>query len=215
MKRAQVIKLWRSLDGSTSQKEVISAFKNKKGYDSEATLKRYAQIYDGFKQKMASQELVSKTTWSMKFIEKLRIWWIEEFAESSYLPSDLKIGVTVKGIKTAGYYDRLLGGKLEGDKELTLEVVLYPSQPTTIDILNLDIWGNKIEAEVRESDLSGYQWKVKKFAPVTITATQTCNLFFHVPKELAKDTQDARIYAFANLRECHSEPFSISFSSDF
>lgn len=128
---------------------------------------------------------------------------------------ELKIGVAVKGIKTAGYYDKAEGGYPEGDKELTLEVVLFPSQPTSIAILNLVIWGENVEAEVRELDVSDYKLKVKKFTPVTITGTQTCALFFHVPKELAKDTQDARIYAFANLRECHSEPFTINFSSDF
>jgi DNA-binding XRE family transcriptional regulator len=134
---------------------------------------------------------------------------------SQMVERELKIGVVVRGIKTAGYYDQSFGGYPEGDKELTLEVILHPAQPTTIDILNLEIWGIKIVAKVREFDLSDYQMKVKKLTPATVTTTQTCTLFFHVPKELAKDTEDAKIYAFANLREFYSEPFPIHFGSDF
>ena len=47
MNRPQVLKFWEALENSTSVKEIISAFKNKPGYDNADTLQRYVKVYNG------------------------------------------------------------------------------------------------------------------------------------------------------------------------
>jgi hypothetical protein len=80
MNKEQVIKFWEALEESTSQKEVISSFKNKTGSDSEATLKRYAQIYDGFKSGLTAEEVKTKNGYGKKNIDKFHDWWASKFS---------------------------------------------------------------------------------------------------------------------------------------
>jgi len=82
MKKGQAVKFWKELSNSTSAKEVVSAFANKRGYGGKRTLERYVQADYGFKQRISSEEIARKTGWSVKYINKIREWWEEEFGET-------------------------------------------------------------------------------------------------------------------------------------
>ena len=77
MKKKQIFKFWDVLDSSTSVKETISAFENKKGYASKRTLERFAQAREGFKECLQSEIIARKTGWSVKYVNKIRTWWNE------------------------------------------------------------------------------------------------------------------------------------------
>jgi len=81
LKRAQVVKFWKSLDECTSRKEIITAFANKVGYGGERTLDRYIRAYDGFRLGETLAEIANKTGWKPKNVEKLKSWWSREFTE--------------------------------------------------------------------------------------------------------------------------------------
>ena len=83
MKKPQVLKFWKALANSTSDKEIISEFMNKPGYDSETTLKRYIMVHRGFKEGLSAEAIAKKTSWIVSTIEQLMEWWNEE---SSPLP---------------------------------------------------------------------------------------------------------------------------------
>lgn len=57
--------------------EVIDRYKNRPGYDSERTIQRYIQACQGFKNRAPVEELMEKTGWSRKFLEKLKVWFDE------------------------------------------------------------------------------------------------------------------------------------------
>jgi hypothetical protein len=79
MKKAQAIKLWKELSNSTSAKEVISAFANKRGYGGKRTLVRYSQAAAGFKEGLPCNVIADKTEWSVDYIDKIHPWWKEAF----------------------------------------------------------------------------------------------------------------------------------------
>lgn len=86
MKKAQVVKFWIALHENTSVQETISAFANKKGYDSKATLRRYAEADAGFRGGQSSQVVSGKTGWSVATVDKIRGWWQDEFSKPTTLP---------------------------------------------------------------------------------------------------------------------------------
>ena len=75
MNKSQVLKFWKAIDDSTSMKETISFFKNKKGYGGQRTLERYSQAASGFKEWLPSEEISKKTGWSAHYVDKIRNWW--------------------------------------------------------------------------------------------------------------------------------------------
>lgn len=77
MKKQQVLKFWKAIDNSTGYKEVISDYNYKKGYGGKRTLKRYIQAMEGFKEGLSFEIICQKTGWSMKYITKIHIWWVE------------------------------------------------------------------------------------------------------------------------------------------
>jgi hypothetical protein len=87
MKEVQVVKFWEALDASTSEKEVISSFENKPGYDGKRNLMRYAQVHRGFKQKVSSVELAKITGWKEDTIKKFKSWWDKKFASTIKEPT--------------------------------------------------------------------------------------------------------------------------------
>ncbi len=86
MKKAQVVKFWQALRENTSVKETISAFTNKKGYDSRATLDRFVRADTCFGQGLSSEAIAEKTGWSPKFVNKIRGWWEGEFSSQPAKP---------------------------------------------------------------------------------------------------------------------------------
>ena len=87
MKRAQVVKFWKSLDEGTSRKEIIAAFENKRGYGGERTLDRYIRAYDGFRLGVTIDETAKKTGWKPQHVEKIKSWWLREFRVPVASPS--------------------------------------------------------------------------------------------------------------------------------
>ena len=81
MKKKQVLKFWDALAASTSTKETISAFENKKGYSSKRTLWRFAQAREGFKEGLQSEIIARKTRWTVKHVDKIQPWWNELVAQ--------------------------------------------------------------------------------------------------------------------------------------
>ena len=79
MKKGQSVNFWKELSNSTSAKEVISAFANKRGYGGERTLVRYSQAAAGFKEGLPCNVSSSKTGWSTDYIDKIHAWWEEAF----------------------------------------------------------------------------------------------------------------------------------------
>jgi hypothetical protein len=79
MKRPQAIKFWKELRDSTDIGEVISRFENKKGYRGRRTLERYGQADNCFREGLPSEDVARKTSWSVKYVGKIRGWWTDEF----------------------------------------------------------------------------------------------------------------------------------------
>lgn len=79
MKKPQFLKFCKAIANSTSMKETISAFKNKKGYGGKRTLERCSQAATGFKERLPSEVIAQRTGWSVKYVDKIRSWWEEEF----------------------------------------------------------------------------------------------------------------------------------------
>ena len=120
MKKAQVIKFWKAVHGSTNVGEVISSFENKKGYDGTRTLERYIQADNFFKQGLSS-ELVAKTTgWSLKNINTIRPWWQEEFGPK-------EMGRRTKEYDLEKHRRDLLGAVIPG-----LDIAVFP--PRDLDL---------------------------------------------------------------------------------
>ena len=95
MKKAQVIKLWKAFSNSTSAKEVISAFANKRGYGGPRTLERYSQAADGFKECLSYEVISKKTGWGLKYVGKIHVWWKEAFpSEAGPVTQELATRVT-------------------------------------------------------------------------------------------------------------------------
>jgi hypothetical protein len=77
MKKTQAAKFWKEISGSTSAKEVISAFANKRGYGGKRTLVRYSQAATGFREGLPSTAIAEKTGWGAGYIDKIHAWWRE------------------------------------------------------------------------------------------------------------------------------------------
>ena len=82
MKKGQAVKFWKELSNSTSAKEVISAFANKRGYGGKRTLVRYSQAGAGFKEGLPCNVIAGKTGWSVRYVEKIMYWWESEFSKA-------------------------------------------------------------------------------------------------------------------------------------
>lgn len=91
MKKAQAIKLWKDLESSTSEKEIIASFENKKGYGGRRTLERFSQAAAGFKENTSLNDIAFKTGWSHKYLDKIYAWWKESFREEPRLSANSKI----------------------------------------------------------------------------------------------------------------------------
>jgi hypothetical protein len=81
MNKKQVLKFWEALDANTSTKEAISAFQNKKGYGGKRTLERLAQARQGFAEGLQSEDIATKTGWSVKYVNRVRSWWHEQVVQ--------------------------------------------------------------------------------------------------------------------------------------
>jgi len=79
LKKPQFLKFIKAVADSTSMKETLSAFEYKKGYSGKRTLERYSQAATGFKDGLLSKVIAENTGWSVKFVDKIRSWWEEEF----------------------------------------------------------------------------------------------------------------------------------------
>ncbi len=90
MKKAQAVKFWTALHENTSVKETISAFANKKGYDSKATLRRYTEADAGFRGGQSSQAVAGKGGWSPEYVNKIRGWWEGEFLKTTTLSKPME-----------------------------------------------------------------------------------------------------------------------------
>ncbi len=138
-----------------------------------------------------------------KLIEKEnRIADLEKrIAEEIKFKSDLRIGAKLDSIETFGYYDKAFGRHdvksdlTEGNKLLKIDIVLSPAKPMTLDTLALELWGKKFYTE--------------KLPEKVIKETSSYKMLFIVPKELAIDTKEARIYALAGNSDYYSDLFSI------
>lgn len=130
--------------------------------------------------------------------------------ESNEPRTALKIGAKAEHIKTYDYAETFGGGsESEGDKQVTVDVILALTQPMTLDIVALELWGKRFEAKI-QSDVAPFD--LIKLTPLTLPDTHTYTLVFDVPKESAVDTKEARIYALSgNLLEWFSKPFVITF----
>ena len=110
---------------------------------------------------------------------------------------NLKIIAKVDNIRTVSFSEKMFGGYSEGDKELNLSVRFIPNRTMVLDVLKLYISGEPIGLDT---------------VPVKVLNNAiTLPVFFHIPKSLAFDTKDAKIYALSNGLESYSEPFDISF----
>ena len=133
-------------------------------------------------------------------------------AESALLPKEapLTVGATLKSVEVGGSLLQVLSGYREGDKRVTVDVILAPQHDVTIDRLALDVWGEKLPGKV---------WKAYpdfgmiEPTPTTLSKTETFSVVFDVPKELAHDTKKARIYVLTGNQEpVFSGEFPIEFS---
>jgi len=90
MKKPQALKFWKALHESTNSTPIVEQFKNKKGYDSRRTLKRWAQADSLFQCGASSEDVAAKTEWSIISVLKIRAWW-----ESAYkCPSSVEDSTT-------------------------------------------------------------------------------------------------------------------------
>ena len=78
MNKTQAVRFWKELRNSTEVGEVISRFKNQRGYASERTLGRYVSADKGFREGIPIEE-PGVTGWKKEFLGKLETWWKEEF----------------------------------------------------------------------------------------------------------------------------------------
>ena len=75
MNDREILNLWRKLDSGESVRDVVSDVKGKSGYGRERTLRRYAQVLQGFKEELESEIIEKKTGLSVKLIDRLRNLW--------------------------------------------------------------------------------------------------------------------------------------------
>jgi hypothetical protein len=122
--------------------------------------------------------------------------------EPSEPEPDLIIAANIQKIITCG----------NGTKNLTANIKLKPTRPVTVDILSLYLWGEKYVAKTWKEyeDKRPEQINV---TPITITSPKSYIVFFDVPKESAINSENVKIYAFANNKEYYSEPFGIKFEA--
>lgn len=123
----------------------------------------------------------------------------------------LNIGAKVKEIKTYGYYAGLNGsGLTEGDRQVTIDMVLTPSKPMTLDIVALELWGERLDVK-RERDTAPFD--LIPLAPITLKEVRpySFTVISDIPKELAIDTDNASVYVLADGSEWRSKHFSIAF----
>ena len=99
MKKVQAVKFWKESSNSTSAKEVISAFANKRGYGGKRTLVRYSQAAAGFKEGLPCNVIAGKTGWSADYIDKIHAWWKEAFS-SEVGPITLELATRVAPART-------------------------------------------------------------------------------------------------------------------
>ena len=85
MNKKQFLKFSKAIADSTGVKETISAFENKKGYAGRRTLERCCQAAAGFKEGLPSKVIAERTGWSVKYVDKIRSWWVQEAATGTVI----------------------------------------------------------------------------------------------------------------------------------
>lgn len=112
----------------------------------------------------------------------------------------LQIGVKEVQVKTLDYYEAVLRGHVPGDKEITVNVLMAPAKPVTLDRLYLELWQKTYEA----IQLPDTRIRSTNIYPVT---------FAVVPKGFAIDSKNARIGALADNVPSYSQPFAVMFDA--
>jgi hypothetical protein len=171
------------------------------------------QIGGWVSQSIAITLLVIAFIWSIAYLT----YWLKRRHNKKFIKNEdikipvLKIGAKVESINTAGYYDRVDGGYPEGDKLVIINIVLTPTKPMTLDLLSLDILGNRYEIKEPLVYNTMPDLPVKPLFPSTIQNTISKQVFANIPKQFSIDTKEAKIYALASDLDWYSEPFEIKF----
>ena len=126
----------------------------------------------------------------------------QQQTEFAKVEPDLIIGANIQKIITYG----------NGTKKLTANIKLKPGRPVTVDILSLYLWGERYEAKTWK-EYDDKPGELISVTPITITDPSSYIVFFYVPEESAINSEDVKIYAFANNKEYYSEPFGIKFEA--
>ena len=157
------------------------------------------QIGGWINQTVAIMLLVIAFLWSSASLT----YWLKNRRKQTGLETgikpivDLKMGAKIEEIRTSGYYDKAEGGYPEGDKELAIRIAFQPSRSMTLDVLALQLWGERYEAKAR---------------PIrTLKKPDNYKVMFHIPRVAAINTENAQIYALAGNQEWYSEQFPINF----
>jgi len=163
MKKQQFSKFWEALASSTSAKETISAFENKKGYGGKRTLERCAQAAEGFKESLQSQVIARKTGWSVKYVTKIRTWWDELVAQKlleSYKETDHK----QKSYKETDHKQKMreLAQALQGKIELISIYSCFNPGWKTVRFLEVGTntdGGKSFKLRMEDGGLEAHLWK--------------------------------------------------------
>ena len=91
MKKRQAQKFWKDLQASTEIGDVITRYKGKKGYAPERTLGRYAQAFSGFNNGLSLEDISKKTGWSQAYVDKIHLWFREEFDTAPSVTHSLQV----------------------------------------------------------------------------------------------------------------------------
>ena len=111
----------------------------------------------------------------------------------------LNIDAKVSKIETSGYYDNAFNGHLEGDKQVCIHIILYPSKPMTINVWSLKILDYRFDAKSIIPEIK------------SIYKSEIADVIFNVPKDIAFGNKEAYIHILADGIEHTSDSFIIDF----
>lgn len=154
---------------------------------------------------VAMSEVVSWVKW---ILIPASIGLIAVFLWHYFRNPYVEVKAKVIQIRTYDYYARILGmGADEGDKEMTIDVTLIPSKPVKVSNILLKLSGKCFDAK----EFSPIAGGMIPFSIREIKNTESCMLFFDIPKGFAVNSDNARIFAIANNIKRFSKPLAIDF----